>query len=227
MASDVLPGPSKYKGEAVDHYPLEEWTDYARGLIPAERGAEMADHLRFGCEPCSQSEAFLRQVWTIARNSVLFRPPEGAVCLVKSTLAAIAGNEVPFDNAVFARLTFDSAIQRHAAGFRGLWTPTNVRQLLYDASPHVVDICLERIDVAAPIHLTGQILCGSGVPVGALPVLLGKRAQVLRGTMTNPLGEFRLDIQSGQARDLMMSFRLGPDETICLNLPDAAGVEEA
>lgn len=181
-------------GNAMEHYSLEKWADFARQVIGEQERAEMQSHLDSdGCRKCSKVLGLWRRVHVAARRELSYQPPEGAVRSMKGTFAIQGPRKATSGARSIAELLFDSAVSPLAVGVRS--AATTSRQLLYGAGNYRIDVRIETQADSEKIAVVGQVL-NSADPdeiVGAVPVTLTRGRRVLAEAVTSPFGEFDVE----------------------------------
>jgi hypothetical protein len=197
----------------------EEWVDFVRGTLAADRVAAIAAHLETGCARCAKARDLWSAVVQMAAREELYRPPSDTVRVARSTFVAAGERRerVP----VLAALVFDSLREAHAAGVRGL--AALPRHLLYQAGPLSIDLRLESGPGAAQVLLIGQVADASrgaaGGTTGQVALLGGGRT--LGAASTNHLGEFEL--QFAPAAQLALLVSIQDRQPIRVGLEDVIG----
>ena len=184
----------------MGHFTTEEWADFARGVVEGELRTAMHSHLDSGCKPCKAIVNLWERVLKIARRELAYEPPASAVRYSKATFALQRHTETTRPNrADRAKLLFDSFLQPQLAGVRS--GEITVRQLLYAAGDYHIDIRIEPQEDSDLVALIGQVLNADDVDqrLDESPVALLQAGRVRAETVTNCLGEFRLecDLESG------------------------------
>ncbi|MGB9068311.1 MAG: hypothetical protein WCC21_07055, partial [Candidatus Acidiferrales bacterium] len=94
----------------MDHYSMEKWVDFARGVIGAREKTAMQSHLNTGCKQCSKALNLWTHVHQVARQQTTLEPPDTAVREMKAAMA-IHGPRRPKGVArAVAKLLFDSGL---------------------------------------------------------------------------------------------------------------------
>ena len=159
----------------------------------------MQNHLDSGCKPCEAMLNLWERVHRIARRELAYEPSASAVRHSKATFALQRQPETHTKRAEIAKLLFDSFLQPQLAGVRS--GEITVRQLLYAAGDYHIDIRIEPQEDSEKVALIGQVLNADDVDqrLDDSPVALLQAGRVRAETVTNCLGEFRLecDLESG------------------------------
>lgn len=198
----------------MKHFKDNEWADWARGAVNAERQAAMREHLDSGCKKCKQAADLWKGVAMAASQEGSYEPPESAVRIAKSYAADLKPAPKPSLTARIAELIFDSTREPALAGVRSLTAAP--RQLMYRAGEYTIDLRIER-EPAAMSHLAagaadrillvGQILSTAGKSVRNIPVTVLSGVGPLATGTTNNFGEFHLDFDSGLRVQLSVSLQ--------------------
>ena len=67
-------------------YAVEQWVDYARGLLREPQRQAMSDHLSDGCQRCQRTAEVLGRLNELAEAERRYEPPAG---VVRQALAGI------------------------------------------------------------------------------------------------------------------------------------------
>jgi len=181
------------------HFTLEEWADFARGLVEGEQRTAMHSHLDSGCKSCGAVLSLWQRVHGIARRELAYEPPTSAVRNSKAAFTLHRPPETHPKRIQRAKLLFDSFLQPQLAGVRS--GDATVRQLLYGSGDYHIDIRIEPQEDSEKVSLVGQVLNANAVDQGlnSAPVVLLQAGRVRAETVTNRFGEFRLecDVKSG------------------------------
>src|SRR5207245_760053 len=122
----------------MTHYSVDKWSDYVRGLAPAEEQRNMDCHLESGCENCKKVEGMWRATMKLAKKEIDYQPPDSALRFVMGQFGptGLGGKLRP--TARVAQLIFDSYRQPLPAGVRAsLAAPW---QLIYRSGTILVDV---------------------------------------------------------------------------------------
>lgn len=199
------------------HFSMEEWIDFARGVVGPRERSEMESHLNDGCEPCSKSLGLWRRMYEAGRREAAYAPPASAVAMVKGTFGIHGPRKAGAGRVAeaIAKLLFDSAATPLVAGVRS--ASATERQLLYGVSNYRIDVRIEPQRNTDKVALVGQVLNSTSPTetVGAVPVKLCRGRRVLVESTTSPFGEFDLECDLGRGLQLRVSL---PTEELCLPL---------
>jgi len=177
----------------MDHYSMENWVDFARGVVGTREKTAMQSHLDTGCKQCSKALHLWQHVHQVARQETALEPPETAVRQMKAAIA-IHGSRRPKGVALTtAKLLFDSGLSAAHVGVRS--TGSAARQLLFGVGTYRIDLRMEPQLDSDKVAVIGQVLHSSDPHegLGALPVALVKGRRVVAETVTSKFGEFNLE----------------------------------
>ena len=177
----------------MNHFAIEDWADFARGLASADRKGAMQMHLDNGCGKCAGVVSLWQEILDLAAGESSYQPPESAVRTIKVSYVLEGLRKTFPRGAQIAKLVFDSFRQPLPEGVRNLGP--RARQLLYRAGKFAIDLRLDSGPDRA--SLVGQVLDSTRPDQGVadIPVTLFKsRTRVLK-TVTNRLGEFHFEFE--------------------------------
>ncbi len=205
----------------MDHFPPDDWIDFARGLLPGPREQAMQAHLEGGCSECLDRSRSWQYIVQFSRRESSYQPPADDVRLVKAAALQFEPGTWMTELAQFARLVFDSVRDPSPAMVRSMGQP--VRQLLHEAEPFVIDLRLEADHVRKRTSLLGQIL-NSRDPdrvLNGVDVVLLSGENLVEKASANPAGEFSLEY--GEEKNLQLFINIRGQRAIGLDLPDMRG----
>ena len=177
----------------MNHFAIEDWADFARGLASADRKGAMQMHLDNGCGKCAGVVSLWQEILDLAAGESSYQPPESAVRTIKVSYVLEGLRKTFPRGAQIAKLVFDSFRQPLPEGIRNLGP--RARQFLYRAGKFAIDLRLDSGPDRA--SLVGQVLDSTRPDQGVadVPVTLFKsRTRVLK-TVTNRLGEFHFEFE--------------------------------
>src|ERR1700736_5206607 len=104
----------------MKHYALDQWADFGRGLVGAEDGIRMRNHLAEGCTSCRQEANFCLQLKNVCQRLKSQQVPEAVVRLARAIFPVQSpgpkrGTRLPVE------LIYDSFLVPATAGFRSTW----------------------------------------------------------------------------------------------------------
>jgi hypothetical protein len=182
-----------FGGTNKRHFALEEWADFARGLVPQGQREAMQTHLDAGCTTCEQVLGTWRRVHEAARREASYQPPDGAVRSAKAMFAQLKPSTSRRGAAAIAELLFDSFLSPLPAGVRS--AAGTSRQLLYGSGDYRVDVRIEPQQDSDKVSVVGQILDSlePDAGVASAPITLLRGRKVLVESSTNRFGEFHFE----------------------------------
>ena len=203
-----------------EHFDIEAWMDFARGLsTPAQRTA-MQQHA-VSCAECSEMAAFFEKLWEVGRAMEPDRVPEAWSHKAEQILADHTLKPIRLLPKIAAVLTFDSFSTATTENVR---SGSQVgRQMMYYAKDCAVFMQIAEGSIATDIAIVGQITIRRS-PDGAVsntPVLLTTDNKVLASTFSNEFGEFQLAFKP--KRKMQISF---PFEGSCIEVKLDALLQE-
>jgi hypothetical protein len=200
----------------MQHYRVENWIDFSRGVAPDTLRSAMQEHLNGGCDECSKEFAVWGSVSEFANSESLFTPPAGVVRKIKLAVPADAPAPVTSRIREMAELIFDSFQAPQLAGVRA--THMSPRQLLYKAGPILIDMRMESLGDTGKCSLVGQVMRSEkeGEGMSDLGVHLLRGQNELANTHTNSFGEFSLEYET--AWDLQVSLEVSPVKDVYIPL---------
>ncbi len=177
----------------MEHFSMEKWIDFARGVVGAQEKSAMQNHLESGCKKCSQAVSLWQRVHQAARQEPGFEPPQNIVRSIKGTFVTHGPRPQRRSAPAIAKLLFDSAMSPAPVGVRS--TAATARQLLFGVGTYRIDLRMEPQLDSDKVAVIGQVLHSSDPEegLGALPVALVKGRKVVAETITSQFGEFNLE----------------------------------
>jgi hypothetical protein len=177
----------------MDHFSMERWVDFARGLVAPQERASMQGHLDAGCKQCSKALGLWKHLHQVARKENELQPPDSAVRAMKGTFAIHGPKKQRRGALAPAKLLFDSGLSAVQTGFRS--SGSSARQLLFGVGTYRIDLRMEPQLDSDKVAVIGQVLHSADPQegLGALPVALVKGRKVVAETVTSKFGEFNLE----------------------------------
>ena len=189
----------------MKHFTIWQLTDLARGLVEAGPARSAMETHLLGCPRCEHVVSVLRGVTTTARSEAGYEPPERAIRYARAIYSLYRPEKISFPRLI-ARLVFDSGRAPLPAGMRSQNRLS--RHVLYEAGSYCLDVQLEQQPGSGRVSLTGQLADRNRPPTSTadLPVRLMERKSLITSTLSNRLGEFRLEY--APARNLRLQVPL-------------------
>jgi hypothetical protein len=196
---------------AADHFPLEDWADFARHVARPENCTAMQRHLDDRCGACTALHNTLVAVDALARADAQYEPPASTMRLAQALYSQPKPAGCLERALESVRLLFDSQLAPATAGVRG--GPARPRQLLFASSDRVIDLQVMPSHERARTVLIGQIAAAPPLErrFNGLAVLLRQGTTQVAATSTTEFGEFQMDF-SGPVDDL--SLTIGADHDV-------------
>lgn len=179
--------------EAVRHFDITEWADYARNAVPEEQQHQMIAHLKNGCAKCDKTKALLSRFAAVCSREASYQVPRGVEQQVKAMIGLAKAPRRSALQRVLASLTYDSINDPQPVGVRG--THQINRQVLFHAGDYSVDLRFEHEKGSASMVLVGQI-ANQKTPdemLANLPVILVAGNREVTRSISNTFGEFQLE----------------------------------
>ena len=175
----------------MEHYPVDVWIDFVRGLTPPTVNIEIERHLRSGCARCGDALHAIRAL-AHALEPRDAQPPEAAVRSVKTLFRLEHRVEPTRTEAAAMELIFDSALSPALVGSREAGGGGRDRQYLYESEEYSLDVRCDRDSHERPI-VVGQLLERSGHPVVGAPAYLWLDGSIRAAAITREFGSFHLE----------------------------------
>jgi hypothetical protein len=203
----------------MQHFSLEQWTDFANQNVAANERASMQRHLDTGCTRCDQVLANWQSLKKFATRELENEVPRDAVAFVKSVFKTHSPHRAPGMLTTLAQLVFDSAHDVALAGVRR--GSADSRCLLYKAGPVFIDLSFDLAQSSGHIALQGQVMDSATKTQGIeeIPVLLQSGQETLARTLTNEFGEFELGCEA--RKSLQVSVGVNPQKNVLIVLDES------
>ncbi len=199
----------------MEHFQDSAWADYVRGVAGKADAAAMAAHLAAGCTRCKETMGRFGDVARVAIEDMRSSPPKYVIQAARSIFALRQPQRVQIHPRLHAHLVFDSFCIPVPAGMRSGQPMT--RQVLYEAGPYAIDLCLDHRRGSRHVWLTGQIVStGSADRIDEIEVALTAGDRIAAQAMTNATGEFQFQYEPHPQLQLRIDVRA--DEPIELPL---------
>jgi hypothetical protein len=196
----------------MEHFSMEKWVDFVRGVVPEAQSLAMQKHLDGGCSKCGKLVETWKHVLDCAAREKSYETPEACVRMAKAQFAL---NRLLGDRSgkvSFAELVFDSFAQPVAPGIRS--TGSAARQLVFRKGSYSIDMRIESH--GDRLSITGQVLDAGQSNSGMRDIsvrLLAYKQQ----TTTSRYGEFQFDVES--VEDLGLLFVLSEERDLMISIP--------
>lgn len=211
----------------MKHFTTEEWADFARNVVGADKRQVMLSHLENGCKQCESVMSLWKRVHEAAQRDSKYEPPQSSLRMVKAMYAIHAKPSIRATKANLAQLMFDSLQAPLQAGVRSA-AAADVRQLLYGNGDYRIDLRLEPPVDSERISIVGQLLnsVDPAATVDGIPVELLKGGKKIAESVTNRFGEFQFDTTLETNLQLRVAIPQGPQFSVPLVDPLAMWEEE-
>ena len=220
------------------HYGIDEWVDFARGLMAEAEEAEMRGHLSTGCPECQGMARFCSSFSGLCREMADHTVPEWvvrnalAICPMRKPRTSRRALRLPME------LIYDSMLAPAPAGLRSTWH--RGWQALYRNGDCSVDVRVEPEMHSLRAAVIGQI-SNHAVPKNCMEGLLVYVKQgrlVVAETRSNAFGEFQMeyeqrgrlqlcvDLENGSRRLHIPLRRLIADSAVSLDRAELPVLDE-
>jgi hypothetical protein len=189
----------------MNHYAIDEWVDFSRGLLGGENRAQMLAHLESGCTACAQLSKFTKDLTGACIGAAEIRVPDSALRMARAIFPYRAPERRRRGRRIPVELMFDSFLVPAPAGLRATWQVG--WQGLYRAGDCSVDLRIEPELKSSRAAVIGQITNHTlpEVDMGNLPVRLISGKTVVAETLSNRFGEFQLEYEEQAQLKLCIS----------------------
>jgi hypothetical protein len=187
------------RSREVKHFAMEQWLDFARGLVAKQDREAMEQHLSSGCAKCTEAVDRLRRIVAATAADAAYVVPDYAVRSARAYFALQQPQKSSLLSRMVANLVFDSLREPALAGVRSQHKIT--RQAMYEAGDYCVDLRLERERNSVSVALVGQIAnrVRPEQRIARVPVFLMSRKEVVGRTVSNGSGEFQMQYQPSKS----------------------------
>lgn len=173
---------------------FEKMIDYLDGRMAHRETSSIEEHLAGGCDSCASVRTWYERVRAIAAADDSLEPPGWVLKrALKAFMARRESYTAGLPRQMAAILVFDSMSLPEVAGTRS--TDVCDRQMLYSAAGYSVDLQMVQANNSS-INLAGQILKEGEEgfdSVSGVPLQLVTGGASAASTITNAIGEFRID----------------------------------
>jgi hypothetical protein len=209
----------------MNHYAIDQWVDYSRGLVNADESTKMRTHLTEGCPECKRLFDFTSKLAVACSGSTSTQVPENALRLARAIFPVTIQDRPNRGNRIPIELIFDSFLVPQPAGLRATWQVG--WQGLYRAGHCSIDLRIEPELKSSRASVIGQIT-NNVVPDSAmsdLPVSLRAGKQIVAETVSNRFGEFQLEYE--ERAQLKLCIHLADEKVIQVPLKKLAAEQAA
>jgi hypothetical protein len=177
----------------MPHFALNEWVDFARDVVDADRKKTMERHLESGCADCQNLVATFSKVNKLGRLDSAYEPPDSAVRYVKGMFGIHGPRKAESLEPLLATLIFDSLLSPLRVGVRSVEGAG--RQLLFRTGSYEIDLSFSLGSESRQSLVIGQVVTSNPVEaaVDGIAVALMRSGRVVIESLTNSSGEFRLE----------------------------------
>lgn len=190
----------------MNHYAIDEWADFTRGVVAGTRAQQMQEHLS-GCTDCRRISEFTLKVATTCTSLAATTVPESAVRLARAIFPVRMQDRPKRGNRLPIEMIFDSFLVPSAVGLRSTWQVG--WQGLYRAGDCSLDLRIEPELKSSRAAVIGQVSShvAPAVAMGNLPVCLRSGKLVIAETRSNQFGEFQMEYDQQTSLKLCISLR--------------------
>jgi len=191
----------------MNHYAIDQWVDFTRGLLGIEIHTEMDAHLRSGCQQCRQLADFTAQLSVAFAGLATDAVPESAVRLARAIFPVRVPDQPKRGGRLPVEVVFDSYLAHAPGGLRaGRPQPW---QGLYRAGDCSVDLRIEPELMSSRAAVVGQIASHilPEFELADLPVGLRSGDVLIAETRSNRFGEFQLEYDQQSRLKLRIDLR--------------------
>ena len=191
----------------MKHYAIDQWTDFSRGVLPAEDHASMQAHLAGGCAKCKSLMEFCGKVTVTAQTLSTVQVPESALRLARAIFPIRMQDRPKRGNRIPIEMIFDSFLVPATAGLRATWQVG--WQGLYRAGDCSVDLRIEPELLTSRAAVIGQIAnhMQPGQGMENLSISLRAGNEVVAETVSNRFGEFQMEYEQRSRLKLRIVLR--------------------
>src|ERR1700680_2068457 len=160
------------KGNAMKHFSMQDWIDFARGVQKGEMTMAMQRHLDEECAKCFKNLEIWRHIVKFTKKEDEYAPPESSVRMVEASFSVRQFMSTRTEKFELATLVFDSSQVALTAGVRGGYA--SARQLLYKSGSVCIDMRMQPKPGSDSVVLMGQLLDSTSPAhgIGDVPVSL-------------------------------------------------------
>ena len=210
---------------SMNHFAIDQWVDFSRGLAAAADGARMSAHLASGCPECCRLASFTEKLAQACYSSAGTEVPEPALRLARAIFPVRVQDRPRRGNRIPIELIFDSFLVPAPAGLRATWQVG--WQGLYRAGDCSVDVRIEPELKSSRAAVIGQITnhVTPEFDMSNLPVSLRVGKLVVAETLSNRFGEFQMEYD--EQAQLKLQINLPESKVIQVPLKRLTGDQPA
>jgi hypothetical protein len=189
-----------------EHFELEAWLDFARGLGSTEQRTAMQRHASL-CTACAEMTLFFSKVWEAGRGMAKETVPDEWLRKAEDVFAVETLHPLETMPVCIAVLAFDSLSATPAVNVRADLHPE--RHVLYHAPDCALYMKLEEAQTSkSELSIVGQITDKRSPDRGVSnnPVFLLNGTKVLVATSSNEFGEFQLACKPKRGMQISFPF---------------------
>ncbi len=204
----------------MQHFPIEDWADFARNVASEEQKARLQQHLDQGCSHCMKAAKGWASVTESAKRELSYEPPASSLNIARAFFSAYRSTLNQASRFRIAMLAFDSFQRAFVGGIRsGEQVP---RQLMYNCDDVVIDLQVISKASSRQITLMGQVASelGDGFPPDGLCLSVIRDDETLHEATLNEFGEFHITLPFADNLQLRIPIK---GDTVVLHLPDSVG----
>jgi hypothetical protein len=196
----------------MDHFTMQKWVDFVRGVVPQPQSLEMQKHLDGGCTKCGKLVETWKHVLDCAAREKSYEPPDPSIRIAKAQFALQRVLGERSGRVSIADLVFDSVAQPVAQGIRSAGNAA--RQLVFRKGSYSIDMRIESH--GDRLAITGQVLDSAQANGGMRDISVHLLAYK-RQTTTSRFGEFQFDVES--VEDLGLLFVISEERDLMISIP--------
>jgi hypothetical protein len=197
----------------MNHYTIDQWVDFSRGLVAADEGAQMRAHLSTGCPECQHHAEFTKKLSLACLMSAATTVPDSTLRLARAIFPVRVQDRPKRGNRIPVELIFDSFLVPAPAGLRATWQIG--WQGLYRSGDCSVDLRIEPELKSSRAAVIGQVTnhVAPEFDMSNLAVSLRSGKEIVAETVSNRFGEFQMEYDERAQLKL------------CINLADSRVIQ--
>jgi hypothetical protein len=203
----------------MNHYSLEQWIDFVRGLADFETYAQMLAH-KATCPWCAGEVSILAEAVALSTTDRSYEPPAHLVEAAERIFSPVPPAMLDRLGSRFLRLAaqveWDSFGGAVPEGVRSL--RPGARHVVYRAGRYSIDLILDMDFESDVIELTGQVADETSPDFmpGILQPILFAGSEVVSTTASTESGEFSLQYRPGRELSLWIPMEVSGE---CIEVP--------